>query len=56
MVVWFNSVSSENSQGEGVVDVTPGFGLLVYGAAVVVIAAGVVRLWIRRSRTQTQTY
>jgi hypothetical protein len=56
MVVWFNSVSSVNSQGEGVVDVTPGFGLLLYGFAVIVVAAGVVRLWLHRPQTQTQTY
>ena len=56
MVAWFNSVSSQNSEGEGVVDVTPGFGLLVYGLAVVVVGAGVVLLWTHRSRTQNQTY
>lgn len=49
--VWFNGVSSRNDEGEGFVDVTPGFGLMVYGAAVVVTAVGVVMLWIDRSKT-----
>jgi Protein of unknown function (DUF2510) len=55
-VVWFNSVSTQNNEGEGVVEVTPGFGLMLYGAAVVVTAVGVVRLWIDRSKTPKPTY
>ncbi len=53
--VWFNTVSSQNDKGEGFVDVTPGFGLMVYGAAAIVTAVGVVMLWIDRSKTRTQT-
>jgi Protein of unknown function (DUF2510) len=56
MVVWFSNVSTDNKEGEGVVDVSPGFGLLLYGAGVVVVAVGVVRLWILRSRTQNRAY
>jgi hypothetical protein len=51
-IVWFNTVSTKNSEGEGFVDVTPGFGLMVYGAAVIVTAVGVVLLWIDRSKTK----
>jgi hypothetical protein len=56
MVVWFSNVSTSNKEGEGVVDVSPGFGLLLYGAGVVVVAVGVVRLWILRSRMQNRAY
>jgi Protein of unknown function (DUF2510) len=51
MVVWFTNVSTSNQEGQGVVDVSPGFGLLLYGAGVVIIAVGVIRLWLLRSRT-----
>jgi hypothetical protein len=51
MVVWFTNVSTSNQEGEGVVDVSPGFGLLLYGAGVVITAVGVIRLWLLRSRT-----
>jgi hypothetical protein len=51
-IVWFNTVSTKNSEGEGFVDVTPGFGLMVYGAAVIVTAVGVLLLWIDRSKTK----
>jgi hypothetical protein len=56
MVVWFTNVSAGNREGEGVVDVSPGFGLLLYGAGVIVVAAGVIRLWILRSQTQNRAY
>jgi hypothetical protein len=57
MVVWFTNVSSSNKEGEGIVDVSPGFGLLLYGAGVVTIAVGVIRLWVLRSRaTRDPTY
>jgi hypothetical protein len=56
MVVWYMNVSNSNSQGDGVVKVSPGFGLLLYGAAVVDIAVVVVLLWIQRPRTQQQVY
>jgi hypothetical protein len=57
MVVWFTNVSTSNQEGEGVVDVSPGFGLLLYGAGVVIIAVGVIRLWLLRSRTsRNQAY
>jgi len=52
MVVAYLDVSENNGKGEGIVKVSPAFGLLLYGAAVVVIAAGVVGLWMHRSRTQ----
>lgn len=52
MLVWFTSVSSANQEGGGVVDVSPGFGLFLYGVGVVIVAVGVVRLWILRSKTQ----
>lgn len=54
MLVWFHDASS--SQDEGDVNVSPGVGLLLYGVAVVVIAVGVVRLWMLRSQTHRQTY
>ncbi|WP_211284725.1 hypothetical protein, partial [Mycobacterium alsense] len=54
--VWFNTVSSENDKGEGIVDLTPGFGLMLYALAVVVTAVGVVRLWIDRSKAQKRSY
>jgi hypothetical protein len=50
MLVWFANVSSSNSDAGDIADVTPGFGLLLYGVGVVVIAVSVVRLWIQRSR------
>jgi hypothetical protein len=40
-IVWFNKVDAENDKGLGVVELKPGFGLMVYG-----------RLWIERSKTQ----
>ncbi|WP_077097700.1 hypothetical protein [Mycobacterium terramassiliense] len=51
-VVWFKTVAAENDKGLGVVELKPGFGLMVYGVAVIVTAVGVVRLWIERSKTQ----
>lgn len=54
MVVWFTTVSADNREGEGVVDVSPGFGLLLYGTGVIVVAGAVIRLWILRSQTQNQ--
>lgn len=52
VVVSYLDVSENNGKAEGIVKVSPAFGLLLYGAAVVVIAAGVVGLWMHRSRTQ----
>ena len=49
-VVWFTNVSNSNREAEGIVNVSPGSGLLLYGAAAVGIAAGVIRLWIDHSR------
>jgi hypothetical protein len=37
---------------ETVRQVDKGFGLLLFSAAVIVIAVGVVRLWIHRSQTE----
>lgn len=54
MIKWFSDASS--NQGGDEVNVSPGFGLLLYGAAVVAIVVGVVRLWIDRSRTTKQAY
>jgi hypothetical protein len=51
-VVAYLDVSEHNSKGEGIVKVSPAFGLLLYGAGVLVIAVAVVWLWIDRSRTQ----
>jgi hypothetical protein len=51
-IVWFNTVAAENDKGLGVVETKPAFGLMVYGGALVVTAAGVVRLWIERAKTQ----
>jgi len=50
--VWFHTVSTKNSEGEGFVDVAPAFGLWVYAAAVIVTAVGVVVLWMDRSKTK----
>jgi hypothetical protein len=51
-IVWFDTVAAENDKGSGVVELKPAFGLMVYGAAVIVAAVGIVRLWIERSRTR----
>ncbi len=51
-IVWFNTVAAENDKGLGVVQIKPAFGLMVYGAAVIVTAVAVLRLWIERSKTQ----
>jgi hypothetical protein len=56
MVVWFTNVSNSNREGEGIVDVSPGFGLLLYGAGVVAVAIAVIRLWMDHSRAQKQSY
>jgi hypothetical protein len=50
--VWYNTVSAKNNEGEGFVAVTPAFGMLVYGAAVIVAGVGVVLLWIDRSKNK----
>jgi hypothetical protein len=52
MLYWFSEVSTINRQMEGLVDVSPGFGLMACGAAIVLIAIGVVRLWIQQTQTQ----
>jgi hypothetical protein len=52
VVVSYLDVSENNGKGEGIVKVSPAFGLLLYGAGVVVIAVGVVWLWMDRSQTQ----
>lgn len=52
LIIWFSQVSSVNRQMDGIVDVSPGFGLMMCGAAIVLIAVGVVRLWIQRSQAQ----
>jgi hypothetical protein len=51
-VVAYLHISENNGKGEGLVKVSPAYGLLLYGAGVVVVAAGVVWLWTDRSRTQ----
>ncbi len=56
MVIWFTNVSAGDKEGEGLVSVTPGFGLLLYGAGVIVMAAAVVRLWMSHPRAQNQTF
>jgi Protein of unknown function (DUF2510) len=56
MVIWFSNVSSQNTELHGAVDVSPGFGLLLYGAGVCVSAAGVIRLWMLHSRTHNTSY
>jgi hypothetical protein len=50
--VSFHTVSTKNNEGEGFVTVTPAFGLMVYAAAVIVTAVGVVLLWMDRSKTR----
>jgi hypothetical protein len=56
MVIWFSNVSSQNAELQGAVDVSPGFGLLLYGAGVCFTAAGVIRLWMLHSRTHNTSY
>jgi hypothetical protein len=51
-VVAYLDVSENNGKAEGIVKVSPAFGLQLYGAGVLVIAAAVVWLWIDRSRAQ----
>jgi hypothetical protein len=50
--VWFHTVSTKNNEGEGFVTVAPAFGLMVYAAAVIVTAVGVVLLWMERSKAE----
>jgi hypothetical protein len=50
--VWFHTVSTKNSEGEGFVDVAPAVGLWVYAAAVIVTAVGVVLVWMARSKSE----
>lgn len=52
VVVSYLDVSENNGKAEGIVKVSPAFGLLLYAAGVVVVAVGVVWLWMDRSRTQ----
>jgi hypothetical protein len=56
MVVWFTNVSGDNREAEGLVDVSPGFGLLLYGAGVVLLGAGVIRLWVSHARMENRAY
>jgi hypothetical protein len=56
MVVWFTNVSGDNREAEGLVDVSPGFGLLLYGAGVVLLGAGVIRLWVGQAHMQNRAY
>ncbi len=51
-VVAYRDISENNGRAEGIVKVSPAFGLLLYGAGVTVVAVGVVWLWIERSRRQ----
>ncbi|OBI90677.1 hypothetical protein A9X00_18320 [Mycobacterium sp. 1245805.9] len=48
--VWFHTVATKNNEGEGFVNVTPAFGMMVYAGAVIVTAVGVVLLWMERSK------
>ncbi|WP_082973250.1 DUF2510 domain-containing protein [Mycobacterium sp. E2327] len=50
--VWFHTVATKNNEGEGFVNVTPAFGMMVYAAAVIVTAVGVVLLWMERSKAE----
>lgn len=52
LIYWFSQVSTAKREMEGMVDISPGIGLMLCGAATVLIAVGVVRLWIQRSQTQ----
>lgn len=56
VVIWFTNVSGGDKEGEGFVSVTPGFGLLLYGAGVIVTAAAVIRLWMAHPRAQYPTF
>ena len=56
MVVWFTDVSGGDKEGAGFVSITPGFGLLLYGAGVIVMAAAAIRLWMAHPRAQYPTY
>jgi hypothetical protein len=48
-VGWFISVSGDNTNG---VNASVGLGYLLYTAAAVAIAVGIVRTWVDRSKTQ----
>jgi hypothetical protein len=50
--VWFHTVATKNNEGEGFVNVAPAVGLMVYAAAVIVTAVGVVLLWMERSKAK----
>jgi hypothetical protein len=51
-LAWFASVSSNNKGDSSIgVSVSPGFGLLLYAAAIVVIGVGVGLVWARRAKT-----
>lgn len=53
---WYTAASESTSDDDSAVSVSPGFGLLLYLAAVVAIAVGVVRIWMSRSNTRGQAY
>ena len=49
-VVAYRHIDENNGRAEGIVRVSPAFGLQLYGVGVAVVAVGVVWLWIDRSR------
>jgi Protein of unknown function (DUF2510) len=53
---WYTAASESTSDDDSAVSVSPGFGLLLYFAAVIAIAVGVVRIWMARSNTGGRAY
>lgn len=55
IVIAFMGVSDGDTEGEGIAGVSPGFGLMLYVAAVIAIIVGVVRLWMQPARAPGTT-
>ena len=53
VALWFTNTS--HSEG-GDISLTPGFGAMLYGAAVIAVAVGVVRLWTQQPQARNRPY
>lgn len=52
IALWFTNTSKAEG---GDISLTPGFGAMLYGAAVIAVAVGVVRLWTRQPQARNRT-
>jgi hypothetical protein len=51
VIIAFFAVSQGDQEGAGIAAVSPGFGLMLYVAAVIAIIVGVIRLWMQPAQT-----